>query len=332
MRAAFYDNFGPPDVLVVGDIDPPELRPGEVLMRVAASGINPSDVKRRAGWGGAAWPGHRIVAHCDGAGDVVAAADAVGQPWVGRRAWVWSVPGRTFLRQGTEYGTAAEWLAVPAANLAPLPDGVDYRVGACLGVPAITAHFAVFADGPVAGRTVLVQGGGGAVGELAVQMARAAGARVVATARSEPRAAIARAAGAELVVDGSQADASDLVLASCPDGIDRVIEVDFGANIDFDARVIATGGTIVSYSSTSCPNPVIPYYALQRKAALIRLLSNYILPAESIRAAIDHVTLMLETGDLRPTIAADMPLKSVVEAHQAVEARTPGKVVLHCAQ
>ncbi|CAH1651428.1 MULTISPECIES: NADPH:quinone reductase [unclassified Chelatococcus] len=332
MRAAFFDSFGPPDVLMIDDIDQPELRPGEVLMRVVASGINPSDVKRRAGWGGAAWPGHRIVAHCDGAGDIVAAADALGQTWVGRRAWVWSVPGRTFLRQGIEYGTAAEWLAVPVANLAPLPDRVDYRIGACLGVPAITAHYAVFADGPVAGKTVLVQGGGGAVGELAVQMAKAAGAYVIATARTEARAAIARAAGAELVVDVSQDNAGDLVLASRPDGVDRVIEVDFGANVDFNARIVATGGTIVSYSSTSCPNPVIPYYALQRKAALIRLLSNYILPVESIRAAIDHVAMMLETGGLRPTIAMDMPLDAIVAAHEAVEARTPGKVVLHCAR
>ncbi|MBS7699746.1 MULTISPECIES: NADPH:quinone reductase [unclassified Chelatococcus] len=330
MRAAFFDSFGPPDVLKVDDIDQPELRPGEVLMRVVASGINPSDVKRRAGWGGAAWPGHRIVAHCDGAGDIVAAADALGQPWVGRRAWVWSVPGRTFLRQGIEYGTAAEWLAVPVANLAPLPDGVDYRIGACLGVPAITAHYAVFADGPVAGKTVLVQGGGGAVGELAVQMAKAAGAHVIATVRSGARAAIAQAAGAEMVVDVSQDNAGDLVLASRPDGVDRVIEVDFGANVDFNARIVATGGTIVSYSSTSSPNPVIPYYALQRKAALIRLLSNYILPVESIRAAVDHVTTMLETGGLRPTIAMDMPLDAIVAAHEAVEARTPGKVVLHC--
>ncbi|MBX3540764.1 MAG: zinc-binding dehydrogenase, partial [Chelatococcus sp.] len=104
------------------------------------------------------------------------------------------------------------------------------------------------------------------------------------------------------------------------------------ANVDFNARIVATGGTIVSYSSTSCPNPVIPYYALQRKAALIRLLSNYILPVESIRAAIDHVAMMLETGGLRPTIAMDMPLDAIVAAHEAVEARTPGKVVLHCAR
>ena len=330
MRAAFYDGFGPPDVLMVGDIAPPEPQPGEVLMRVVASGLNPSDVKRRAGWGGAAWPGHRIVAHCDGAGDVVAAADEKGLAWVGRRAWVWSVPGRTFLRPGIEYGTAAEWLAVPIANLAPLPDGVDHRVGACLGVPAITAHFAVFADGPVAGKTVLVQGGGGAVGELAVQMARAAGARVIATARSEARAAIARAAGAERVVDLRAPDASETVLAACPHGIDRLIEVDFGANVEFDARVIAMGGMIVSYSSTSQPNPIIPYYALQRKAALLRLVSNYILPSQSIGAAIEHITTMLETGSLRPTIAMDIPLEAIADAHRAEEARMPGKIVLHC--
>ncbi|MET0429999.1 MAG: zinc-binding dehydrogenase, partial [Microvirga sp.] len=231
MRAAFYDTFGPPDVLTIGSIQEPELRAGDVLVQVVASGINPSDVKRRAGWRDAAWAGRRIVAHCDGAGIVVAAGDEAGRPWIGRRVWIWSIPGRTFVRDGLEYGTAAEYVPVPVSHLAVLPDGTDFATGACLGVPAITAHFTILADGPVAGQTVLVQAGGGAVGAIAVRIAREAGARVIATVRSAERAAIAREAGADVVVDLTDTEAERQVLGAAPGGVDRLIEVDFGANV-----------------------------------------------------------------------------------------------------
>jgi NADPH:quinone reductase-like Zn-dependent oxidoreductase len=328
MLAAFYDSFGPPDVLSVGSVPMPELRAGDVLVRISASGINPSDVKRRAGWRNAAWAGRRIVPHCDGAGIVVDAGGEAGQSWIGRRVWIWSIPGRTFVRDGLEYGTAAEFVPVPIAHLAPLPDGVDFATGACLGVPAITAHVTVLADGPVSGRTVLVQGGGGAVGAIAVRIAKEAGARVLAAVRSPARAAIAREAGADLVVDMTDAEADRHVLEAAPGGVDRLIEVDFGANVDFDARVIATGGTIVSYSSTSRPEPVIPYYALQGKAVVIRLVSNYVLPPDRIREAIDHIGVLLERGALRPTVAAHFPLTAIAKAHRAVEAGAVGKVVI----
>jgi NADPH2:quinone reductase len=328
MRAAFYDTFGPPDVLTVGSVPKPDLRAGDVLVRVVASGINPSDVKRRAGWRNAAWAGRRIVAHCDGAGIVVEAADESGRAWIGRRVWIWSIPGRTFVRDGLEYGTAAEFVPVPVSHLARLPDAADFATGACLGVPAITAHFAVMADGPVAGRTVLVQGGGGAVGAIAVRLAKEAGARVIAAIRSPARAAIARDAGADLVIDMTGPEAERQVLAAAPGGVDRLVEVDFGANVDFDARVIATGGTIVSYSSTSRPEPVIPYYALQGKAVVIRLVSNYVLPSDRTREAVESIEGLLEHGALRPTVAARFPLAAIGQAHRAVEAGAVGKVVL----
>jgi NADPH2:quinone reductase len=326
--AAFYDRFGSPDVLTLGEIPRPKPRQGEVLVRIAASGVNPSDVKRRAGWRNAAWPGRRIVPHCDGAGEVVEAGDDEGKRRLGQRVWIWSIPGTTFVREDLEYGTAAEFLTVPLGNLAPLPDGVDFAVGACLGVPAITAHFAVFADGPVAGRTLLVQGGGGAVGEAAIRMAKQAGAYVVASARSQARAAIAQAAGADLVIDPRSAEAEDRVRAVAPTGIDRLIEVDFGANIGFASRIIAPGGMIVSYSSTSQPEPVFPYYGLQSKAAVIRLVSNYMLPPSRIQEAVEHIVAMLEQGSLRSTIVACMPLSAISEAHRAVESGAMGKVVL----
>jgi NADPH:quinone reductase-like Zn-dependent oxidoreductase len=328
MLAAFYDRFGSTDVLNLGDVPRPEPRRSEVLVRIAASGINPSDIKRRAGWRNAAWPGHRIVPHCDGAGEVVAAGDEEGKRWLGHRVWIWSIPGRTFLREDIEYGTAAEFLAVPVNNLACLPDNVDFATGACLGVPAITAHFTVFADGPVAGKTVLVQGGGGAVGEAAIRMAKQAGAHVVAGARSPARAMIAETAGADLVVDPTSSEAEARIREAAPKGIDRLIEVDFGANIGFASRIIAPGGMIVSYSSTSQPEPIIPYYGLQSKGVVIRLVSNYALPMQRIQEATTHIEAMLEQGTLRPTIAARFPLNAISEAHRAVEGGAIGKVVL----
>jgi NADPH2:quinone reductase len=328
MRAAYYDSFGTPDVIIVGDLPCPELRPGEVLVRVAVSGINPSDVKRRSGWGNAAWAGRRIVPHCDGAGEAVKAADEAGTEWVGRRVWIWSTPGRTFARDHLEYGTAAALVAVPIGNLAMLPDCTDYATGACLGVPAITAHYAVFADGPVADKTLLVQGGGGAVGEAAIRMAKHAGAQVFATVRSPARAEIALAAGADRVFDLNMPDACDEVREAAPDGIDRLIEVDFGANVDFSAKIVAIGGTIVSYSSTSVPRPEIPYYDLQRKAVVIRLVSNYVLTRFQLRNAVEHITSMLEHRALSATIAKRFPIEDIVQAHRAVEAGVLGKVVL----
>lgn len=328
MRAAFYDHFGPPEVLNLGEVPRPKPRQGEVLVRIAASGVNPSDVKRRAGWRNAAWLGRRIIPHCDGAGEVVEAGDEESKRWLGHRVWIWSIPGKTFLREDLEYGTAAEFLAVPVSNLAPLPNGVDFAIGACLGVPAITAHFAVFADGPVEGLTLLVQGGGGAVGEAAIRMAKQAGAYVIAGVRSPARAAIAEAAGADLVIDPRSAEAEASIREASPAGIDRLIEVDFGANIGFASRLIAPGGMIVSYSSTSQPEPVIPYYGLQSKGAVIRLVSNYLLPPPRIQEATAHIGAMLEQGTLRPTIAACLPLTAISEAHRAVEEGAVGKVVL----
>ena len=227
-----------------------------------------------------------------------------------------------------EYGTAAALVAVPIGNLAMLPDCTDYATGACLGVPAITAHYAVFADGPVANKSLLVQGGGGAVGEAAIRMAKHAGAQVFATARSPARAEIALAAGADRVFDLNMPGACDEVREAAPDGIDRLIEVDFGANVDFSAKIVAIGGTIVSYSSTSVPRPEIPYYDLQRKAVVIRLISNYVLSRLQVRNAVEHITSMLEHRALSATIETRFPIQDIVQAHRAVEAGILGKVVL----
>ena len=330
MRAAVYDRVGAPhEVLGVREVPRPEAREGEVCVRIAASGINPADVKRRAGWRGRTTD-MPIIPQGDGAGVIEAVGPGVDPALVGTRVWLWSVPSDTFMRDGMEMGTAAEYAVVPARNAVPLPEGISFDAGAALGVPAITAYHALFADGPLDGQTVLVQGGAGAVGAAALSLAKAGRARTIATVSSAQKADVAREAGADHVINRREGDVADAVLALAPDGVDRIIEVDFGANALLDSKAIRLGGTIASYSSPSDPEPVMPYYPLQMRVPLIRLVSCYFLTPEERTAAVEGINAALSTGALKPVIAASFPLDQIADAHAALESGgTIGKVVVH---
>lgn len=329
MRAVWYERTGPArDVLTCGEVEIPEPGPGEVRVRIRASGVNPSDTKRRSGWLGLEMPHPRVIPHCDGAGVIDAVGPEVPEDRLGERVWVWNA-------QGAErpFGTAAEYAVVPAGQAIRLPDGVHFEVGAGLGVPGSTAHYAVFADGPVGGRWILVQGGAGAVGHLAVQLATLGGARVLATASSPEKAAIARAAGAEGVVDYRREDVVARARAWTEGrGVDRIIEVDLAANLAVDLEVLAPNGTIASYSSTSNPEPTLPYYPLAFLDARIHFVQGFLLPPAARRAATRDLTLWLSAGELEVRIGARYPLERTAEAHEAVEGgqgwKVPGKVVV----
>lgn len=325
MRIAWYERTGPArDVLEVHhDAPRPAPRRGEMLVRVHASGVNPADVRRRAGWSGAGFrsPTGRIVPHSDGAGVVEDVGEGVEGAWVGRRVWLWNAGGASFYGhpdEGLDVGTAAEYVALPARHVAPLPDGVSFEIGARLGAPGVTAHFIVLGDGPVRGRTVLVQGGTGAVGELAVQIAAHEGATVIATVGSSEKIERARAAGAHHVVVRSTG-LVDEVRRIAPRGVDRIIESEFGLNVSADAEMAAPNAVIASYSSPTVREPVLPYYALQRKGVTVRFVQAYILTPEHRRAATDGVNRLAAEGALRPTIAARVPLEDIARAHELVE-------------
>jgi NADPH2:quinone reductase len=335
MRVAWYDAPGPAaQVLVVGEADRPIPADGQVLVRMHASGVNPADVRRRAGWSGAGFTSsaRRVVPHSDGVGVVEDVGAGVDASWRGRRVWLWNAGGAQFYGfpdEGTDTGTASEYVAVPLRFVAELPDEASFDVGACLGGPACTAHFVIFADGDVRGKTVLVQGGTGAVSELAVQLASDAGATVIATVGSSEKVSRARAAGAHHVVDRSREDVVESVLAVARDGVDRLIEVEFGLNVATDARVVKANGVIASYSSPSVREPVLPYYELQRKGVTVRFVQAYILPPSHRRRSIDGVNRALSERRLRPTIAARFPLSDIAAAHELVETRRAiGNVVI----
>ncbi|WP_421928577.1 NADPH:quinone reductase [Neoaquamicrobium sediminum] len=321
MRCAFYTRTGPAaDVLVIGERPDPVAGPGEVLVRVRASGINPADVKRRAGWNGMAMQHPLVIPHCDGAGEIVAVGDRVDPSRVGERVWMWNAQGG-YGTAGRAFGTAAELIALPAEQAVQLPEAMSFEAGACLGVPAMTAYRAVFADGTVDGQTVLVAGAAGAVGHCAVQMAKAGGARVIGTVSNPAAAEHARAGGADEIIDRRQEDVAAHVLdLTVGKGVDRVIEVDFGANHAVDIAALKVNGTIASYSSTSDPKPVFDYYAFANKGANLRVIQGFAIPkAERLEGEL-RIAELAAQGDLRVAIARTFPLEDIADAHRAVEA------------
>ena len=324
MKAAWYDRNGSArGVLVVGELPTPEPGPEEVRVRVAVAGLNPADVKRRAGTGGRTMPAPRVVPGDDGAGVIDAVGPGCDPARVGQRVWVYAAT------IGGGFGTSAEVVVVPDAQAVALPAIAPFEIGACLGVPALTAHRAVFADGPVTGRTVLVTGGAGAVGHYAIQLARHGGARVVATASTQQKVRDARAAGAEHVVDRRRPDAVQQVLDAAGGEIDRVVDVGFGANLPLTRAVLAVGGTIAAYGSDIEPEPRVPFYPLMRRDARLHLVSVFAMPADAARHAITDLTALLERDALRHRVAARHPLDDIAAAHEAVErADHVGQVVV----
>lgn len=325
MRAIYYERTGPAvEVLNDGEIETPHPRDGEVLVEIAASGVNPHDTKGRSGWTGRPMGHPRIIPHSDGAGRIVAVGDGVDGARIGERVWVC----RADYRPGM--GAAAEHVVVPADCAVPLLDDVSFAIGAGLGVPALTAYAAVFAGGPIAGLDVLVQGGAGAVSAYAIQLARHDGARVFATVSSPEKAEHARRYGANEVIDYRREDVAARVLALTGGrGVQRIVEVDFGANLAADVAMIAPHGFIASYSSSRVREPAFPYYDLAPKDVTIRIVQGKILPEATRAAGIALITQLMRHGTLRHPPTITFPFAHTAAAHAALESGTTiGKIVV----
>lgn len=312
MRAAWYEKQGPArDVLVVGDMPDPSPAAGEVRIRIAASGINPGDIKKRQDSFGIGMPYPRVIPHSDGAGQVDQVGKGVSSEWIGRSVWCYGA------QSYRPFGTAAEFTVVPLDHVAPLPQNVSPDEGACLGIPGITAHRAVHVGGDVAGRTVLVQGAGGAVGMCAVALARHAGARVIGTVRSSAEEPVARTAGAHEVVLNDQG-LVERMKALAPDGVDHIVEVAFGANIDADVEILKMGGSIGAYATDNA-TPKIPFWLMVFKNIRVFLLGSDDFPTEAKVEATRDLNDALQAGWRGFEIGERISLSEIARAHELAE-------------
>jgi NADPH:quinone reductase len=320
MRAALYTRTGPAaEVLRVEEVDRPAPGPAEVLVRVHASGVNPTDYKIRAGLTPRPIDGFQVP-HQDGAGIIEAVGAGVDPGRVGERVWLWLAAA------GRRWGTAAEWTVVPDRQAVPLPDGASFDLGASLGVPAMTAHYCLFCDGPVSGQTVLVAGGAGAVGHYAIELAKRAGARVITTVSGPEKAALASKAGADLVVNYRSADAAQQIRAIAP-AVDRVVEVALGANLALDLALAGPGTTVVTYAAEAA-DPVLPVRACMTANVTLRFVLLYGVPSAALDRAAADITAALAAGDLTGLPVRKFPLGAIAAAHEAAEAGVVGKIIV----
>src|SRR3954467_5110532 len=274
MKAVWYERTGAaPDVLSFGDMPTPVAGPRQVRVRLEASGVNPADVGRRGGsYRAMEYP--QVIANSDGAGIVDQLGDGVTRLGIGQRVWLFN--GQ---RNGRACGTAAEYIALAEHLVTPLPDSVSFAAGATLGIPGMTAWCCLFGDGPIAGKTVLVTGGAGAVGHYAVQLAKWGGARVIATVSSSRKAEQARSAGADLIINYRNDDVIAKVLDFTRQrGVDRVVDVDFGGNIAITLKLMAMNSTIAVYATNGNRTPLVPMRDLMEKCIALRTLVLFALP------------------------------------------------------
>jgi NADPH:quinone reductase len=323
--AAWYDRQGPPaEVLQVGELAAAEPGPGEVRVRLAVSGANPGDMKKRQGWLGSSMAFPRIVPHSDGAGVVEAVGPGADPARVGQRVWVYGA------QSYRPFGTAAQTTVVPDALAVSLPDGVSDETGACLGIPGITAHRAVFADGPVSGQTVLVHGVRGAVGSLAAQLARWGGATVIGTVRTEAEAEQVSPAAAGHVVS-LESDPASAIRRLAPDGVDRIVEVALSANADLDVAVVRNGAVVAAYASPG-DRAELPFWPMLFANVTIRLLGSDDFPQDAKNAAAGDLSEAAAGSALSVGVAEVFPLTRIAAAHELIESgRASGRVLVSLA-
>ena len=317
MKAITYRAFGAAnDVLTLEDVTNPMPGKGDVLVDVHYSGVNPSDVKARGGArAGVTEPPFPVtIPHSDGSGVISAVGKGVAHSRLGERVWLWNGQWKR------AFGSAAEQIALPADQAVPLPDGVEMTTGAVLGIPGLTACYCVFSGGNVAGKTLLIQGGAGTVGLLAVQLAKWGGARVIATASGSGMNR-AREAGADVVIDYRVPDlAAQIITANDGALVDLILEVEFGQNIAVDAEVIAENGRIVAYGSAKDMTPTVPFYGLMFKAVTLKTALIYILTPKERFATIQKLNAALSDGALNCPIEKVFARSDYAGAHEAVEA------------
>lgn len=323
MRTIFYSALGAAtDVLKLSDIDTPFPAADDVVVELRFSGVNPSDVKSRQGSGSGKPAFDRVIPHSDGSGIITAVGKGVPKTRIGERVWIWNGQWQR------PFGTAASHIVLHHTQAVALPDTVSFETGAILGIPGLTAAHAVFGNGDVTGTTVLIQGGGGTVGLLAVQLAKWGGAKVIATC-SEPDIEACRAAGADHVFDYRDPALVANVIAS-NDGalMDRIVEVEFGVNIAIDTTLIKPNGIIAVYGSAKSLKPEVPFREMLFKAVTLDIILIYLLPLEQRLQIIERLHDALTANALKCPVAKVFPLDQTIAAHELVESGVRDGAVL----
>ena len=315
MKAAWYNSFGPAEeVLKIGEFDTPEPRPGEVKIRIYASGVNPSDTKKRLGANPALLDDGPVIPNSDGAGEIISVGEGISSSRIGERVWVYNA------QYGRQLGTSAEYVCLPSVHAIILPDTADYSAGAMMGIPAMTAHRCVFSDGAVDSQTLLITGGAGRVGYYAIQWAKQNGSTVIATASSDASREQCVNAGADLIV-GHPSDDSIGEIMDFTNGkkIDRIIEGDFGANLLPVLDVLKTSGTIATYSSMTDMNPSIPFIRMMFMDITIRMVLVYAMPDEAKKHAAKDITSALSKNTFHNRVAQEYSIDNISDAHKMIE-------------
>ena len=314
MKAGWYENIGSAEeVIQYGEMDDPVIKPGEVLVAVKSSGVNPSDVKTRAGARGELqFP--RIIPHSDGGGVIQDVGDGVDTSRIGERVWLWNAAfGRAF-------GSCAELISLPTEQAVLLPEQTSFDAAACLGVPASTAYYGVFSDGSVDGQTILVTGGAGAVGHYAIQLAKWGGATVISTVSGDNKASVAQDAGSDLVINYKNDDVASIVNEfTSGQGVQRIVEVEFGGNLEISQNILSPNAVIAAYGSVAEGNPAIPFYDLMFKGTTLNTFLIYIVSLQARSNIVNGITKALNDNALHHQIAQRFGLNELVAAHQAVE-------------
>ncbi|MFM0642454.1 NADPH:quinone reductase [Paraburkholderia metrosideri] len=325
MKAAYYDRQGrASEVLKLGEFALPEPGPNEVRVKLHASGVNPSDIKARTGFS-AKMGFPAIIPHQDGAGTIDKVGAGVTTHQIGDRVWLYEA------QYGRPHGTAAEYVVVPAVQAAALHANVSFEMGACLGIPALTAHRCLFADGPITGLRVLIHGGAGAVGSAAIALAKWAGAWVATTVTKPEHEASARRAGADVVVlrtDDAVIEA--LRSASSNQGFDRIVEVALTTNLDIDLACISIGSVISTYGLENASEQLaLPILKAMVKGCVFRFVYIYTVPNHAKLEAVAAINACLAANAYAPTIGKIVPLERIAEAHQCQESgEIAGKIVV----
>ncbi|MSP32849.1 MAG: NADPH:quinone reductase [Pseudolabrys sp.] len=322
MRAAYYEKNGSArEVLRVGEVETPQAGPGEVRVKLATSGVNPSDVKARQGSRKIAWP--QLIPHSDGAGHIDQVGDGIAKSRIGERVWVWNGQWKR------PFGTAADYIALPAAMAVKLPKKMSFEAGACLGIPAMTAFHAVTLAAAAKGITLLVAGGAGAVSQYIIQFAKAQGAQVLTTVSSPEKAKTALEAGADHTIDYKRDNVGERVMEiTAKRGVDAVIEMDIAGNAKFLPGVLRPKGSVIIYG-TGAPEAALPAGFCLVNSIRLQFFLVYELDTSERERAIAAINRALEQNKLLNRVAQPLyGLNDIVAAHEAVEKGTLGNVIV----